>query len=416
MNFKLNKDKILIYFISISILVEAINGLFFEDGSETFFAGGCYRSLLIVVSSACIIKYDKYLTMFIVFYWGLFALAFITHWLSYGAGTDELVVIVKQSLMVTMLFASNVLVKNKYINGEVPRCIIIYSGLFIVMVFVFSKMFSLGAYTYEGITGYKALFNSVNTITFVLIILMISTFKFFIQSHRIKFFFIALLEFICLSVIGTKSGVLMSLFGCLLLVILNNKKNRNLGFALSMKYIYASVIFVVAIGLAIGVFFDHLFALYNRQLEFLDKSVDIFSYLISGRNFTLLLAVDGFLDEIDFLNLFFGIGIDKMYSFSYKAIEMDLFEIFFQWGFIGVCMTYGISLWFVIKTIYDRKYDTNQRVFLFVLYTIIIVYSILGGHVFSEPFSETYVVVALNAPLALKDDMYDEKISDITLR
>lgn len=200
---------------------------------------------------------------------------------------------------------------------------------------------------------------------------------------------------------GTKTGIFV---GVLVVVLLFFKVIKSL---LKPPYSHLQIIvfilFVCIIMLSllflsdwlpsiIKIFYGYLEPLLNRQY-YLQKAVggNMISVLFSGR----LGFANRIFEHIISLNnpivWLFGLGTAYIVNVVGHIAEMDLFDVFFSYGLLGVLATYGITL-----VILWRLWRYKSLYLKFSILTIL-AYSIFAGHVMVDILSSTGLILLLLA-------------------
>ncbi|WP_297133959.1 hypothetical protein [Terrisporobacter sp.] len=201
---------------------------------------------------------------------------------------------------------------------------------------------------------------------------------------------------VVLFLLGAKSVYVLSLLIIILYSFMELDKKtakKNLIYVLGALVLIVFIMFIF--------FSDSLRDIVNRQLFFIQtRGNNIINYLLSARDTYLNAAIEGFGQNFSLRRLVVGLGPfgarSEIASYlgiegtTLKTIEMDFFDIFFNYGIYGLVMTYGL----VSKIIMKRP--SNKRCNLYIIsMVILLVYSILGGHVFTEAMSITFLNMCL---------------------
>lgn len=402
MKVKIKKRQLVVFMLVMSMIAEIANGLMIQNGiSENGVIGYIYRGCLIVLSIIIIINTRDFFgrtVLCLIF----FLVAFIIHIIFWNAQVTEVISIIKYALFPCTLFAVEVLYRKKIISeNDFAKCLVA-SGVICSTSLIIARILGLGVNTYEGVTGYKGLFNSVNTITFVLIILISLTYVIAKENDQIRMYILIIIELGCLILIGTKSGIVLIACIIALYTMSNHGDNK---VKISVKKILLIVFFILCCIVFVIKFNTQINEIVSRQYEFKGRSDSLYTYLVSGRNILLHTANQKYAQDCSILTMLFGVGEIRLSSYIGKLLEMDLFDFFYAWGIGGVLATYGLTLWYVLYLRKTRKFDKKQTRLLWSIYFILTIYSILGGHVYGEPFSEVYFVLALNFPVFLNGNI-----------
>jgi hypothetical protein len=113
---------------------------------------------------------------------------------------------------------------------------------------------------------------------------------------------------------------------------------------------------------------------YNRLVMLYEKHDDIGFLIFSGRQAYLEREIVGFFSS-NCINQFFGLGRGV-------TIELDFFDVLFNYGYFGLIIVYGFYISLFITAIRNTRYSfypyAPYVVFINILLTLI---SLLSGHV-----------------------------------
>lgn len=119
--------------------------------------------------------------------------------------------------------------------------------------------------------------------------------------------------------------------------------------------------------------------------------------VLSGREDFLNEAMSQFKDA-PLVQKVFGMGIGGNYKKEVKLVEMDFFDIFFNFGIIGFLLfTIPVIylLWNIIKNVYRAKKITLEVALLIVSIGLGLGSAFVAGHVLSSPAASFYLAIAI---------------------
>lgn len=130
-----------------------------------------------------------------------------------------------------------------------------------------------------------------------------------------------------------------------------------------------------------------------------DKDTELNELIYSGRT-VYLAQYKTFFKEANFLQKSFGMGYGGNYLDQPKTIEMDFYDIFYQFGFIGAfvlllpLLYYGFNL---LNVIWSNKKLILQIKYLLILTSLAIALGIayIAGHILTAPAVSIYFVAIL---------------------
>lgn len=299
-------------------------------------------------------------------------------------------------LILSVIIVSSLIdmIKKNIIRKYVLKKIIYQSVKLMFVVYLLSFLLGIGKSTY-GDAGYKAVFNANNGLTITLIVLFIFQIEKTLTTKKIKDIQYTVFLLLALLLLGAKSSFIFIIFYFILKLLLERK------FKTLIKYVLFFLILVVGLYNIIMVFFENeIISIINRQLYFLNaESESLLTFFLSGRDIFLSSAILSFSNKISIYSILFGLGsyfhqlntaaILGIYVF--KGVEMDLFDIFFSNGLIGIGITYGFFLIIFFKNY--KKLINNKKYAEIIAFLSIMIFSITGGHVFTDSMASTYLAI-----------------------
>ena len=287
-------------------------------------------------------------------------------------------------LPISLLFFKNR--ENKYLNLRV----ITYIYLGYLNLIIVPYLFKYGNYAsnfYEGKSGFYGLFYGGNEISNILVILLPLVIEYLKERKNLLLVILVFLELMgCIYLVGTKTiiigSILVSIYylgkyyktldkkfkrwlvslgvmGIILLIIVLPKLNVYKNIVMAINYY----------GLSIREIFS---------LNGLDKLV------FSGR-LEILGNVNGLYISSNWSNIL--LGLSNSYVNVYKGIEIDIFDIFYTVGILGI----GVYIYLSYKGL--RKGKIKEPFLVSLVLGILI--SLVTGHVLMTPNVSIYLGVLL---------------------
>ena len=285
-------------------------------------------------------------------------------------------------LLFSILFFIN-LENKKEINKYLTITLLEY-----ITIYLLSYIFRIGYSNYpKGVKkiGYRGLYNSINEISAILIILYYLVFNYLKENKKKLLLLVSVLIFIISYLTGTKV-----LFGGLIIVIgyhiipklLIKWKRQNI-----KNKLLSLLVSIIVLGLITILFLNsNTYKNMLVQAKFF-KVKNILS--LEGINKVI------FNDRLRFLNMnyniynkeniitkFLGIG----FNYKFKTVEMDLFDILFRYGIVGLILTLSS----IIYSIYKSKNNFIRFGLIFIL-----LISMTSGHVLVSPAVSIYLGIIL---------------------
>lgn len=258
----------------------------------------------------------------------------------------------------------------------------------------------LGRVTYSSSEfGNSGFFIANNVSNIALISAMFITLISLVNSMKIMDILFIFTQMYALLIQGTKTGIIIGIFIILLLVIHAIHKYLVPPYR-GIHVFIVTIIFIILIEISIfspywypmlsSKVSEYIEPLVNRQ-TFLSKQVgsDVASVLFSGR-LDFVNSILAYLSANN--NIFawlFGVGNAYIVNNIGHIAEMDGFDIFFDFGVLGLTVTYGMTL-YILGHLWSTK-----NIYIKVALLFVITYSLLAGHVMVDILSSTGVVILL---------------------
>lgn len=393
---KLRKNVPLIYWILLLFVpIEAISGIMANYGSGAInIVGYSYRGIIILLYARKFLK-KKYMKFSILTLLTLVGVICNGFFRQYGSLSADMMLFIRLLYFETLCLGVADDALNRKLTTTMFEDIMDKSAYFVIFVYLLSFAFGGGLITYtDSNTGYKAFFNSTNSLTCVLIIISSFQVFMFLRDNKKRNLFIYIIISLFLFLLGSKSGIFF--WGLYLLYSFWPRASTK----------YLKRIIGIAIVLPMGAyvllnkFASQVQDIIKRFLYFQNTSDSTLQFLLSGRNSLLMYAWNEFKNKLTIVDVLHGKGATNMQVVLGKAsawgavknVEMDIFDIFFFYGLIGIGITYGLSFYLYNKKL-KRPFDGKKLMFW-----ICIMFSILGGHVYMDSFGSTIIslVVGLN--------------------
>lgn len=408
---KILKNMPIIYWLLLLFVpVEAISGMMANFSMGTInIIGYSYRGIIIIYYLRKFLKrtYVKFALMTALVLFGVICNGIIRQ---YGDFSGDILMFIRLLYFESLCLgiADDVLIGR--LNIDNIEDILNKSAYIIIGIYALSIAFGSGLTSYaDSGAGYKAFFNSINSLTCVLIVLSCFQLYLFLENNKKIHIALYLVLTSFLFLLGSKSGIFF--WGIYLLFSLWPQ--------LSMKYIKRIAFIIIFIPIGAYVFLNKFSTQFQdiiqRLMYFQSTSKNNLQFLLSGRNSLFVYALNEFNQNLHIFDIVFGKGASNMQMLighisnwgMLKNVEMDIFDIFFFYGVLGVMITYWLVVYFY-KNSFKRGFDGKK-----VLFWICIVFSILGGHIFMDSFGSTILslIVGLNLNVNLERQYKSERYS-----
>lgn len=366
-----------LYYVMVPLpLVDSLNGYLNNGGNEGGLSVGLvYRLLVIVVClAASCSRRIRRRTLGI--YCVIILVVMVPHMYSLITSASFLSLTIKTILPVICIETFLRSEDNRSDTRElIVRLLESWIILFPLTVLVPFSL-GIGFQTYgEGAAGYKGFYYAQNDLCFVLVTM------FFIASVRTlrEFSFSGLLAILmngaCLLLLGMKSGYILMVLAILFCVLNNDMPLKN-RIAISLAICLGCAFLIPAVS-------DNIGQIMQRWTYFSNSANSFSSFLSSGRIERIGIAAAGLNAEGSQPAWFiFGVGEGyAQYLAPFGLVEMDPFDVFFQFGIVGAVLLLGYYGSFFMKKP-DKRWG-----WLRLLLAVAFAMSLLAGHVANSALS-----------------------------
>lgn len=389
------QNSIYYWLLLLFVPIEAVGGVMANYGGGAVNAiGYIYRGTVILLFGKRILKKknSRYLIASIILLLGILVNSVIRINSNLESDIMEFIRILYFESLVLGLVD---LVRANKIPKAMLEMILKKSSILVMIIYAISLFFGKGLVTYtDAGTGYKAFFNSTNSLTIVLIILSSFHLMLFQRDGKKKDMIIYGIISVFLFLLGSKSGY----FFWAMYLLYSYRPKSSIKYAKQIMLI--AIVFPIGIYIFLNRFSTQINAIISRFIYFATSSSSNLEFLLSGRNNLLLSGWKGYLSNLNILDIVIGKGsynmqivIGQISNWGIlKNVEMDFFDVFFCFGIVGLIVTYYLSIRTVLK---GRKIRFDAE---FVMFLMCIIFSVLGGHVFMDSFGSTIfaLIIALN--------------------
>lgn len=285
-----------------------------------------------------------------------------------------------------IIFLNKVNIDKKYFNLK----IIMFTYLIYLNLIIVPYLFKYGNYAnnfYEGKNGFYGLFYGGNEISNILVIMLPLVIEYLVQEKNYFLIGLTFIELLlCIYLVGTKTLILGSIIISIYFLFkylrpayksLDNKKKYPL-WTLLILLIIGTIILLPKMAVTKNII---------RAINYYDFNLNnIFSLngldkLIFSSRLEALGKVSNLYLNSPLINILMGLG--KSYVNTFKGIEIDIFDIFFSIGIIGI-LVYGYLCFKNIKAV------KLKGIYLFT-FILSIMISLVTGHILNTPNVSIYV-------------------------
>ncbi len=285
-----------------------------------------------------------------------------------------------------IIFLNKVNIDKKYFNLK----IIMFTYLIYLNLIIVPYLFKYGNYAnnfYEGKNGFYGLFYGGNEISNILVIMLPLVIEYLVQEKNYFLIGLTFIELLlCIYLVGTKTLILGSIIISIYFLFkylrpayksLDNKKKYPL-WTLLILLIIGTIILLPKMAVTKNIIRAINYYGFNLNNIFSLNGLD---KLIFSSRLEALGKVSNLYLNSPLINILMGLG--KSYVNTFKGIEIDIFDIFFSIGIIGI-LVYG---YLCFKNIKDAKL---KGIYLFT-FVLSIMISLVTGHILNTPNVSIYV-------------------------
>lgn len=280
--------------------------------------------------------------------------------------------------------------ETKDINRAIK---IIYINYIYIIVNFIIGLLGFGYSTYIGGLGIKGYFYAGNELAILLVVL--SSFIIYRSyKNNFKLYLVSIVVSLLMAILlAMKTSILgILLIGLLIPVIVRIKSWYGILkiFKYSILILFISICSVYMLYQVLG-----SESVIGRWVYFLQK-YGLITGLLSSRNITFTKANNIFYKSNSILWAFFGIGFQGLIKNAGKLIEIDILDLFFSYGVIGLIIIYGSWFYVVIILFINSFVDkTNYEYskFVLLLNVVLILISMTTGHVIYSASAGIYIAL-----------------------
>lgn len=379
-------DKLIFIFIIIQPFIDAITMYQIRSPIKIISISVVIRGLFLVIISFWLYKKCRKKLLFYILL-GYFVIDVVYIILFTNNSIYQEIANLFQIFYLPLVILFFQLYENKKINlSLIFKVYLIYLNFIIVPFFL-----HIGVYAseyYPGKSGYYGLFNGGNEISAV-ILAMLPWIIHYLSNNRNVFLkiFTAIETIFCIYLIGTKTILLGSIIVLLYFLIPKIfkifKKDVLKNILISILIATILLILIIIVVPSMPLYKNILLALkffnVNSLTDFLKIEV-IDNIIFSGR-LNILENINEIYCNSQFITYIFGLGETTLLNL--KLIEIDIFDIFYSIGILGIF----IYLMFMIKGIKKAKL---KSIYLFSFILLIFV-SLFTGHILTSTCVSIYL-------------------------
>ena len=292
----------------------------------------------------------------------------------------------------TFLYFRSIFISKSYLLKWIYRW---FSFSFLILfINIFLKLFGLGfpMYIMNSLEiGSKGYFYAGNELSGVLLVLC----SFLLYWHRlhnnkISFIIIAILSLLTGIYVTSKTAILGTMIIIIWFFIFDPRGKK-----ISIKKIFSYLlVFFTIIPLSLYFIIKYLeTSALMQRVSYYWNELDIYTFLLSNRNTFLNDFIKIFKEKYNIIEMILGVGQTTFETLNNNhIIELDFFDIYFAYGFVGVILFISYITFLLIKSYifsFNKSYSFAQ--YSKFIATVLIILSFLSGHIFNSGMAAVYI-------------------------
>lgn len=410
MKIRVQDIDLVIWALLIPILfIDSLNGIMYENNiSIPFSVSQIYKLGIVGLFLLRLVKTPQYIGV-VLFLFGCMILPSIIQCIK---GTISLNVIIKdlifafKYLIILISFFYFKVVLSTVNKHEIPKYFVWIKLSYILLAINLSlKLVGLGYPMYtNGNIGSRGFFIAGNEISALLLILSgILAYYYWVINKNIRLFVVyGLVSFILGLLISSKTGML----GIVLIhaLIILSTIRFDLKDKRGIKRLFYAIGAVLIVFLGIALFVQNS-AIMERYLFFWYK-MDFLTFILSSRNIYLAEMLPIFETSYTTVEKWIGVGNYRFEALANQIIEIDILDILFTYGYLGVFLFCGLL---VIYSSNIVKLMKNGVVFIYaklslICCSLLVILSCLSGHIFNSGIAGIFIGFVLSLAYYKKSD------------
>lgn len=312
--------------------------------------------------------------------------------------------------VVSFLFFTEVFKKKMVLNHKTTYTLLRFSYGILIMN-IFTKFIGLGYPMYEhGDIGSRGFFHAGNELSVLLIILSsVMAYNMWVQKRKKTFYLFFVLNILVGITLSSKTGILGILLVFFLIPIKLPSRSLSLR---KFRMAILTLLLVLPTVLFLAWQIIKSSSLYLRFAFFWEK-LDVVTFLLSSRNTFASSAYEIYKSNYSTLEKIIGVGQSKFESLNgNKIIEIDVLDIFFAYGYLGVTTFLLFILFLIFQSWRFKRKPTNYPYasFVFLMVFILLGISTVAGHVFNSGLAGVFLGILF----ALMFKQYNDNEESIT--
>lgn len=253
------------------------------------------------------------------------------------------------------------------------------------------KWFGLGFPLYKGgQLGSKGFFYAGNEISGLLLILYaIMAYNLNLKKKQVAYWLFFAFNLYLAFYLGSKTAI-----GGILIIafLLKIDLIKILSSAKRFSELLVTILIVLPVILVLAYQYFISSEIFQKRILFFSEKFDLTTLILSQRNIYLEEAFARFSNEYNFIEKWIGVGFSSYMENVRKSVEMDLFDILFTHGIIGLMIFATLITWVFMYSYRNLQSPRFMHARLtFVMGILLLLISTLVGHTFSSGMAGIFI-------------------------
>lgn len=382
-------DSLIVLLLFFTLPVDMVNGILLNKGVNLPISISQFFKLVVLVVILFRLLIFPNLSIFFIFltYLLLFFSSIIQaiYTQSLGILVPDFIKISRYlSIFIAFFYFKNLF--QRKLNPKLEKYIFvwIYFSYTVLALNLLVKLFGLGFPMYNaGNIGTKGFFHAGNEISAVLLILssIIAYQIWFLYKNKLLFFAFLIFNIFLGVLISSKTAVL-GIVLVFLIIAIDPKKIK-----LRINTVLTAMISILVLLPAI-IYFTYTMVLSSTvmiRLTYFWHKLDFVTFIFSSRNIFVKKMWEFYITEYTFIQKLIGGGQTYYESKIGTIVEIDLLDVFFAYGFLGLLL-FVFLIFLLIRKAYTLKSNSTHSYarLSYIMILMLTVISLFAGHIYSS--------------------------------
>lgn len=296
-------------------------------------------------------------------------------------------------------------------NRQLIQILCIYLVLLFVP-FITNTGFNSYAYSKKGEAGW---FYSANEIGAILSLLFPFLFLYLRKNYKkISSLLLIAICLICIFSLGTKVPILslfIFLISTFIWIVYRLIRNKKIFQLISLMGLILIIGIVSVITIPKTTFYEniqiHLKFLKVQHISEIVGDIDTIDHFIFSQRIKFFMDRKQQFKQFAFPYKLFGIGYNSFDNQPFKMVEMDYYDIYFSYGFLGFVIFFAPLFYVLFKNLDKIVKNVDFTKYMFMIgFCLILVLSLFSGHIITSPSVSIYAALCISLLLNYNKEVY----------